>query len=145
VPVSAQIRSIVVREGAGVAVGVAIELAVGVAIEVVVVPGVGVAIDVVVVPGVGVAIEVVVVPGVGVAIDVVVVPGVGVVVPGKGVGPAWATAAQTVMASATMTRVSTAGRQVVAFGMVLFLMRETSGERATTRLYHGSIGLGYLV
>jgi hypothetical protein len=133
VPVSAQIRSIVAREGAGVAVGVAIGLAVGVAI------------DVVVVPGVGVAIDVVVVPGVGVAIDVVVVPGVGVVVPGKGVGPAWATAAQTVMASATMTRVSTAGRQVVAFGMVLFLMRETSGERATTRLYHGSIGLGYLV
>jgi hypothetical protein len=99
----------------------------------------------------------VVVPGVGVAIDVVVVPGVGVVVPGKGVGvavglavgmgvgPAWATAAQTVTASAAITRGPTAGRRVVAFGMVLLLMRETSRERVAARLYHGSIGLGCLL
>ncbi len=88
-------------------------------------------------------------PRVGVAVGVDVGPvgvadGVGVAV-GVGVGPAWATADKTVTASAIMTREPTAGRRVVAFGMVLLLMRETSRERAAVRLYHGTIGLTYSV
>jgi hypothetical protein len=64
-----------------------------------------------------------------VAIDVVVVPGVGVVVPGKGVGPAWATAAQTVTASAAITRGTTTERRIVRFDTVL-LLRTTKPLRA---------------
>ena len=116
--------------------GVAVGIAVGVGIAVLVVVGVGLGNLVLVVVVVGVGIDVLVVVVVGDAVGSTV---------GVGAGPAWATADQTVTAIATMTRVPTAGRRIVAFDTVLLLMRETSRERAAARLYHGSIGTGCLV
>jgi hypothetical protein len=57
---------------------------------------------------------------VGAAVGVTVGVAVGIVV-----GPAWATADQTVTESAKITRNPTTERRIVAFGMVLPLMRET--------------------
>jgi hypothetical protein len=73
--------------------------------------GVGVAVG----PAVGVAVGVPVGPAVGVAVGVAV---------DVGIGPAWATAGQTVMESATITRDPMTERRIVALDMVLLLVCE---------------------
>ncbi len=85
--------------------------------------------------GIGVPVGVGIGVGIGVAVGVAVgVGAVGVAV-GMGVDPAWATAAQTVAASATIPRVATTKRRIIPFDTVL--PPHVRGSNGANRLQAG--------